>query len=170
MPNISKEKGVIMARKKKEQGDFYDTAFGKCEKREEFESHELYLYSEKNPLEFYESIECVIRNNRQLAKMGENMSFSDINFIYNGVHAIAGGNPARNIHIKNCTFKFIGGSVWSKEKKIRFGNAVECWNIAENVTVENCVFDDIYDSAVTHQGGKTCKPAKNFIIKNPLSW
>jgi len=150
----------------KEQGDFWDSAFGKCEKREIIENHELYLYSEKNPSEFYDSIECVLRNHRQLVEMGENMSFSDINFINNGVHAIAGENPAKNIHIKNCAFKFIGGSVWSKDKKIRFGNGVECWDIAENITIENCLFDDIYDSAVTHQGGKACESAKGFIIKN----
>ncbi len=151
-----------------EQGDFWDNCFGMNEKKLSVENHEVYIYSKKNPSEFYDSIECVLRNHRQLAEMGENMSFSDINFINNGVHAIAGENPARNIHIKNCTFKFIGGSVWSKEQQIRFGNGVECWDIAENITVENCVFDDIYDSAVTHQGGETCKPAKNFIIKNNI--
>jgi len=152
----------------KEQGDFWDNCFGRSTFIEKSEIHEIYLYSEKNPSEFYESIECVLRKNRQLAEMGENMNFSNINFINNGVHAIAGENPARNIHIKNCTFKFIGGSVWDKNLKIRFGNAVECWDIAENITVENCVFDDIYDSAVTHQGGKNCQPVKKYIIKNNI--
>ncbi len=150
----------------KEQGDFWDSAFGKGEKQQQIENHEVYLYSKKNPSEFYKSIECVLRVHRQLAEIGENMSFSDINFINNGVHAIAGGNPARNVKVKNCSFKFIGGSVWDKELKIRFGNGVECWDIGENITVENCVFDDIYDSAVTHQGSSKCQPAKNFIIKN----
>lgn len=149
-----------------EQGDFWDSRFGMGEAREKFEDYELLLYSEKNPSEYYDSIECVLRTNRQLAEMGENITFSDINFINNGVHAIAGEKPARNIYIKNCSFKFIGGSVWSKKLKIRFGNGVECWDFAENITVENCVFDDIYDSGVTHQGGPKCAPAKNFVIKN----
>lgn len=151
-----------------EQGDFWDNCFGVNEKKLKVENHELYLYSEKNPSLFYDSIECVLRNHRQLAEMGQNMTFSDINFINNGVHAIAGEEPAKNIHIKNCTFKYIGGSVWSKEQKIRFGNAVECWDIAENIIIENCVFDDIYDSATTHQGGKKCEPARNFIVKNNI--
>lgn len=151
-----------------EQGDFWDNCFGKCEVKQEMFNHEVYIYSKGNPKDVYDSIECVLRNNRALAQMGENMSFSDINFINNGVHAIAGENPAKNIHIKNCTFNYIGGSVWSKKLKIRFGNGVECWDICENVTVENCIFDDIYDSAVTHQGGSECKPAKNLIIKNNI--
>ena len=39
------------------------------------------------------------------------------------------------------------------------------WNIAENIEVSNCVFDNIYDSGVTHQGS-CCEPTKNLIIKN----
>jgi len=150
----------------KEQGDFWDNCFGKCEKKEKLENHEVFLYSEKNPSYYYESIECVLRNNRQLAEMGENINFYNLNFINNGVHAIAGENPAKNIHIKNCNFKYIGGGVWDKDLKIRFGNAVECWIYCENLIVENCVFDDIYDSATTHQGGDDCIPAKNFIVRN----
>ena len=152
----------------KEQGDFWDSAFGKCEPREKIENHEVYIFSKGNPKDVYDSIECVLRINRSLAQMGHDMTFSDLSFINNGVHAIAGEEPARNIHIKNCTFKYIGGSVWSKKMRIRFGNGVECWDVAENITVENCLFDDIYDSAVTHQGGKDCKPAENYIIRNNI--
>lgn len=149
-----------------EQGDFWDNCFGKCESRQEMTNHEVYIFSKGNPKDVYKSMECVLRNNRSLAQMGQNMNFDNINFINNGVHAIAGEQPAKNIHIRDCAFKMIGGSVWSKKMKIRFGNGVECWDVAENITVENCLFDDIYDSAVTHQGGKECQPAINFIIKN----
>lgn len=152
----------------KEQGDFWDNCFGKCESRQEMENHEVYIFSKGNPKDVYKSMECVLRNNRSLAQMGQNMSFDSISFINNGVHAIAGEEPAKNIRIKNCEFRKIGGSVWSKKMKIRFGNGVECWDIAENITVENCLFDDIYDSAVTHQGGKECQPALNYIIKNNI--
>ena len=94
------------------------------------------------------------------------MVISDLEFRNNGLHGIAGEEGGRNLHIKNCRFTKIGGAVWDKDQKIRFGNAFECWNVAENVEVEHCVFDDIYDSAVTHQGGADCKPAYHFLIRS----
>ena len=82
------------------------------------------------------------------------------------LHRIAGEERGRTLRIETCRFAKIGGAVWDKAQKIRFGNAFECWNVAENVEVEHCVFDDIYDSAVTHQGGADCKPAYHFLIRN----
>ena len=43
---------------------------------------------------------------------------------------------------------------------------MEAWDVAENFSVTGCYFDNIYDSAVTHQGGKNCQPAKNMIFNN----
>ena len=150
----------------KKQGDYWDNCFGNGESNKQNDNHTFLLYSEEHPAKYYDSIECVLRKHRQLAETGENISISDISFINNGVHAIAGEKPVRNMYIKNCLFKNIGGSVWSSELKIRFGNGVECWNVAENVTVEDCTFDNIYDSGVTHQGDTTCEPADRFIIRN----
>lgn len=147
-------------------GDFFDSRGGCGEGNININDTEFFLYCSVNPALKYSDIECVLRVHRSLAEMGEDMTFSDLSFINNGVHAIAGLKPARNIHIKNCTFRNIGGSIWSKKDRIRFGNAVECWDVAENIVVEDCVFDNIYDSAVTHQGCNKCVPAVNFIIRN----
>ncbi len=153
-----------------EQGDFWDSCFGldeeKNENEEAYENHITLLYSKENPAHYYKSIECVTRDSRYLANMVSNTVISDIDFINNGVHAIAGLNASKNIIIKNCNFRFIGGCVWCKELKIRFGNAIECWDICENVTVENCKFYNIYDSAITHQGGDDCETADRLIIRN----
>ncbi len=149
------------------QGDFYDICFGFSNANREMTEHGFYIYSEKNPAVYYEHIEVVIRTNRELAKNGHDMQYHDLTFINNGVHAIAGELASRNLHIKGCKFFNIGGSVWNKDRKIRFGNGVEFWDVAENVTVEDCEFDNIYDSAVTHQGG-SASPAKNLIIRNNI--
>jgi predicted outer membrane repeat protein len=71
-----------------------------------------------------------------------------------GVHAYQDFNT-RQVVIRNCDFRFIGGAVWHRERRIRFGNAIEFWDGASNITVEGCYFDNIYDSGVTHQGGET---------------
>lgn len=150
----------------KEQGDFYDEYFGFTEshKKKDSKSHKIYLYSVGNPATVYKSIECVTYGDRVLADNGHDMVFENLRFINSGVHAIAGCAESRNIKIENCEFENIGGCVWNYESKIRFGNAVEFWDVAENIEISHCVFNNIYDSAVTHQGMQNCKPASNFLI------
>ena len=150
-----------------EQGDWFDSCLGySIQHLPLAEDHTLLVYSQENPAAFYGSIECATSQYRWLAHCGHDMVISDLEFRNNGLHGIAGEEGGRNLRIENCRFAKIGGAVWDKDQKIRFGNAFECWNVAENVEVEHCVFDDIYDSAVTHQGGADCNPAYHFLIRN----
>lgn len=149
----------------KEQGDFYDECFGYSENKKTVpEKHKVYLYSKINPALIYTSIECVTFNARRLANSGHDIIFENLRFINSGVHAIAGESKSRNIKVLNCEFENIGGCVWNYDLKIRFGNGVEFWDVAENIEINGCYFNNIYDSAVTHQGMENCKPAENFII------
>ena len=150
----------------KEQGDFYDECFGLSEshRKKDSKNYKIYLYSFGNPASVYKSIECVTYGDRALADNGHDMVFKDLKFINSGVHAIAGCAESKNIKIENCEFENIGGCVWDYESKIRFGNAVEFWDIAENIEISHCIFNNIYDSAVTHQGMQNCKPANGFSI------
>ncbi len=75
---------------------------------------------------------------------------------------------AQEVVIRNCDFRFIGGAVWNRERRIRFGNAVELWDGARDVTVEGCLFDNIYDSGVTHQGGGTKNIPEKLFFRNNL--
>ena len=151
-----------------EQGDFFDNCFGTRNKGLPIpEGHKIYMYSEKNPALYYNHIETAIYGNRWMATSGNNLVFENLRFINSGVHGIAGGPCAKNLHVRNCNFEFIGGNVWNYELKIRFGNAFECWDIAEDVSVTNCYFYNIYDSGVTHQGSKEkCEPCKNVHFDN----
>ena len=158
--------GVLQWEKKdlKQAGDWWDSAFGRDIALGD--EHTVLLYCEQNPALEYSHIECVLRVHRSLANTGHDMVIQDLTFCNNGVHGIAGEQPVKNLLISNCRFEYIGGCVWDKAQKIRFGNGVECWNVAENVTVEQCAFHEIYDSGVTHQGGRECKAADGFWIRN----
>lgn len=156
----------------REQGDWWDNCFGYGTDNRVCEDHEVLMYSVENPAKHYGHIECVQRVFRSLARNGHHLTIQDLTFRNNGVHAVAGEAKPDHVTIKNCRFEFIGGSVWSKELKIRFGNGVECWDAADDIRVEDCVFYEIYDSGFTHQGGgRSCKPAerveccRNLFIK-----
>ena len=150
-----------------ENGDFWDSAFGTDFVKPE--DHEVLLYCEKNPAEYYNKVECVLRRDRNVIGSGHDFIITDLDFIKSGVHGLSGLNPNRNITISRCRFAFIGGCCWSKDLRIRFGNGLEFWNVCENVRIDHCTFYDIYDSAITHQGipGEV-EPAVDFVMKNNL--
>ncbi len=148
-----------------EQGDFWDECFGYRETRKNIpKKHRVFMYSKENPAKVYKSIECVIYGPRTLANNGHDMILQDLKFLNSGVHGISGDGESRNLKVINCQFENIGGCVWNYDLKIRYGNAVETWNIAEDIEVRNCKFENIYDSAVTHQGSKKCQPANNVLF------
>jgi Right handed beta helix region len=126
----------------------------------------LYLYSPTNPGRAYKSIECALWGQRQLAGGQHDITIENLSFQNGGVHGYQ-GTHARHITIRNCEFRFIGGAVWHRERRIRFGNGVEFWDGASDITVEGCLFDNIYDSGVTHQGGGTRNiPERLYFRKN----
>lgn len=169
--NYTDEFGTLKWSEKEllEQGDFYDNYFGcRTVGKPVGADHKIYLYSEENPGEYYKQIECVTYGERNLADTGHDMIFENLQFVNSGVHAIAGEGKSRNIVIRNCIFKNIGGCVWDEKQKIRFGNGVEFWNVADNIEISQCVFNNIYDSAVTHQGGQECEAANNLIFRDNI--
>lgn len=147
----------------KDPGDWFDSGFGK--RRENGSEDRLYLVSRGNPTENWENIECALHGDRSLATGQRHVVIRDIDFYGSGVHGFAATN-ARDIRIENCTFRCIGGMVWSKDLRIRFGNGVEFWNEAQDVTVTGCVFKDVYDSCFTHQGKLPYTPPENIVFEN----
>lgn len=147
------------------QGDFWDSRFGSCEKKTHSATQNILIYSIQNPGDFYNHIECVSYNTRIIGKIQSNIVIENICFKNSGVHGLAG--QGKNVIIRNCTLENIGGCVWDRNLKIRFGNAIEFWTYGEDIIIENCFFKNIYDSCVTHQGpGEQTIPTKNFICRN----
>lgn len=153
------------------QGDFHDSRFGECNQNGgRTVTEQLFLlYSSGNPAEVWEHIEAVPYGRRVLGAMKSHTVIENIRFKNSGVHALATSKDTEDVTVRGCEFLNIGGAVWSREKRIRFGNGVEFWIGARNITIENNHFKNIYDSCATHQGpsGKT-PPARNFHVRNNL--
>ncbi|MBP5255587.1 MAG: hypothetical protein J6Z80_00885 [Clostridia bacterium] len=132
-------------------GKWHYTGIGNTERRKRGGACDLFLYSEGNPGRVFGSIECALYGNRRMASARAYVEFSDLAFINSGVHGFA-ATSAVGITMRNCDFSFIGGCVWNRERKIRFGNAFELWDGARDVTMEGCRCFEIYDSCYTHQG------------------
>ncbi len=149
------------------QGDFWDSRQTDETKPQEYDAQELFLYSEQNPAECYQNIEICHYGKRVLGYIKSGNVFDGLRFINSGVHGLAG--QGKNVTIKNCRFENIGGCMFYKNTKVRFGNAIEFWQYGEDILVENCTFRQVYDSCITHQGSRsTVTPARNFICRNNI--
>jgi hypothetical protein len=143
-------------------GEWHYTGLGKQRGGER-----LYLYSPTNPGRAYTGIECVLWGQRRLVGGQGHIILENLSFRNSGVHGYQDSH-ARQIVIRHCDFRFIGGAVWHRERRMRFGNAIEFWDGASDITVEGCLFDNIYDSGVTHQGGEARNIPERLFFRNNL--
>lgn len=148
------------------QGDWYDSRMGCREQGRTVDEEKVLLYSEGNPGEVYSHIECAVWGQRNLSSNVSCTVCEDLIFFGSGVHALSGGSD--HITVRRCTFSFIGGAVWNRNLRIRFGNAIEFWERGDDILIEDCYFNNIYDSCITHQGTTKCKPAENFVMRRNL--
>lgn len=145
----------------------YDRPGEKLPKRLEKMRKVLYLCCEGHPCDVYKDIECAVYGARFMIIGNKYISFNNMSFKYSGVHGY-GQDNVKCVSIRNCEFRFIGGCVWSRQQRIRFGNAVELWEHGEDFVLENCFIDEVYDSCTTYQGpAALTRPPKNvFFINN----
>ena len=118
----------------------------------------LYLYcTDGKPNKVYKDIEIMPSFSLFEAIHGsKNIVIDNLCLKYTAgfaVHAV----DAENFSVTNCEIGFTGGK-WTNyhTKDLRYGNAIEFWEGAVNVTVENNWFYQTFDSAVTWQGKIGC--------------
>ena len=102
-----------------------------------------------------------------MASGKEHIIIEDLSFQNSGVHGYH-ETGASNVIIRNCEFANIGGAVWDRSIRIRVGNAVEFWDGANDILVEDCQFREIYDAGVTHQGGGVKNVPERIRFNNNL--
>ncbi|MBO5294687.1 MAG: hypothetical protein J6B71_05545, partial [Clostridia bacterium] len=116
-------------------------------------SKKVYLYSEENPGNRFESIEFNIKQNLITVNVN-GVTVDNLCLKYTGIHGVGAGT-VNDLTVQNCEFGWIGGSVQgflgSNKYETRFGNAVEIYGGCENYTVQNNYIYQIYDAGITHQ-------------------
>lgn len=147
------------------QGDFYSCPVDEEQAKLASGKRELYVYSVKNPAHIYSHIEAISYGTRCIVKLKNGLTIEDIRVINSGVHGMAG--QGNNITVRRCVFENIGGCPWDRKLKIRFGNGFEIWHHGNDILIDDCVFKNIYDSCVTHQGpGADTEPTNGFVCRN----
>lgn len=133
----------------------------------------LYVYSNGNPAAYYGHIECAVFGHRCLITGKRYVNINNMSGKYSGVH-VYGQSFVKSVSIKNCDFRFIGGCVWDRIQRIRFGNGIEVWEYGEDVTVENCYFDQVYDPAPRTRASKmksrACASTLSITSSRTTAW
>jgi len=138
----------------------------------------LYIYSLKNPAEFYTHIEAAgVRNceDNIVVQNKECIRFSNLDIRYsknNGIFI----SSSNHIVIENCNFSWIGGCYYqtasnleySVRRPVRMGNGVQIWLANSNITVNNCTFNQIYDAAISPQGAGSVYAIRNLKFHHNL--
>lgn len=147
------------------QGDWYDSLAGAAEnldgwkQEQEGKERRFLFYSRENPGVCYRELECCLVKDRTLLQGNRYVTVEDLCFLCNGVHGFGETRPS-HVTVRRCEFRFLGGAVWKRSQKIRFGNGFELWQGGEDILVQNNRFYEIYDSCVTHQGDEACQPVE----------
>ncbi len=137
---------------------------------------EVYLYSEVNPGERFKSIEFNVKCCGFRVGDNANVAIDNFYIAHVGVHGVSAGGFVKGLHISNCEFAWIGGSIqgeaiFGRDHPTRLGNAVEIYGWCDDYIVADCIIRDVYDAGVTHQynipknmGMKVCDQ-KNVVYR-----
>lgn len=123
------------------EGDFYHDA-----------GNAIYLYSPENPNK-YKSIEIGCSTTLMSAPaMSKDIKIENLSIKYTGALGINFSGKSNNIKISNCELSYIGGCYQFQVGGQRYGNAIQFWDGATNITVSNCWIHRIFDTGLTFQG------------------
>jgi hypothetical protein len=98
--------------------------------------------------------------------MGNSLRITGLRLEGGGGHGIRGS--ASNVRVDDNEFAELGGS--ALDATTRYGNGFEAWIDSTDILVERNIFHDIYDAALTAQGGPTSTTGQwsNIAFRNNL--
>lgn len=125
---------------------------------------DLYLRCDKgNPGEVFETVESVARRHMFIVGTDANVTIDNLCVKYVGMHGVSGQKHVVGLHVTNCEFGWIGGSIQhycgtdpnypqgGRGSVTRFGNAIEIYGGCEDYVAANNYIYQVYDAGITHQ-------------------
>lgn len=147
---VKKFNGIVSLEK---NGDFY---YNKGQDT-------IYVYCDKgNPGKAFENIEVALRFPIFSTNV-KGIVIDNLCLKYTGTFGVDMSNGS-NTEITNCEFGFIGGAIQSGN--LRYGNAIQSWNGAENQLVKNNWIYQVYDAGITWQGDYSWAPQYGDVYKD----
>ncbi len=129
---------------------------------------QLKLYSQRNPASAYPQLEAAMRRSVVFIGNKSYVTVRDLDLRYSGAHGVQ-TDHVKHIVLDSLDISYVGGSVLiGNAKNKRYGNGIELWDAAEDVTVQNNRISQVYDVALTAQGLSSAE-VKNIVFSNNLA-
>jgi hypothetical protein len=142
----------------------------------------VFVFSSGNPATIWKKIELVPAGNGVTLNGAtfSHIRFENLSFQKIGTHGIQLVAGPVDVTIRRCDFRFIGGQIYPGDgfsrkygeqfiqRRVRYGNAIESWEGASDVVIEECRISDIFDGGVCIQGVGGI--AKNVVVRNNVIW
>ena len=113
----------------------------------------VYFYCDVNPATRYQMVEAALK--RHIFAMNAHVIIDGFTMTNGAAHGVGGGGSrANDVVIRNNDIMWIGGGhLYTRNGRCtRYGNGVEFYGGGRDCLVENNVFSEIYDVAMTIQG------------------
>lgn len=131
----------------------------------------VYLCSEQNPGERFDSIEFGVNKFSFKLQNGANILIDNISIKYAGHGGISGASMVENFVTQNCEFYWIGGGMHyvdysvTPARPVRWGNGVGIFGQCDGFIVDNCYFAQNYDAAISPQYNFSETDPDDLVIK-----
>ncbi len=125
---------------------------------------QLYLRCDRgNPGKVFNSIESLARTHLFAVGDADHVTIDNLCVKYVGMHGVAAAGHSVSLHVTNCEFGWIGGTIQhyfgtdpnypqgGRGTVTRFGNAVEVYGGCEDYIASNNYIYEVYDAGITHQ-------------------
>jgi len=143
----------------------------------------LFLCCPENPERAWKKVELVLDGNGITLKGpgASHIRIEDLAIRKVGTHGIHIRDGATDVVVSRCDLSLIGGAVFRADsfskkygqrfvdRRVRFGNGIETWGNASDVTVEGCRIHDIFDGGFCIQG-MGGSVANNVQLRNNVFW
>lgn len=129
----------------------------------------LYMYCDAgNPGEVYERVVVSKKGGiLMISANAANVTVDNITVAYGGSHGFD-VSGVKNLVVKNCTVEWIGGSYQGGEgnDNTRFGNGFQNWGSCDGIFIDNCYFDQMFDSGPGTQSNWGSDPGSSISYVN----
>ena len=136
------------------------------------EKHRILVKFTDNPAKAFKSVELALTSHIINQNGKHDITYDGLMVRYGGAHGFGGANT-RNLTIRNCDLCWIGGGLQffkPSGEPVRYGNAIEFWNGAQDHLVERNRIWEIYDAALTNQGNGEDSNQINITYRDNVIW
>lgn len=139
-----------------------------CVNQYDFYCDNSYIYMKSSEDPYQKLGKMTMGVDGVIIRVTSNMNIQDLRLKYSAGHGINLQKEGySNITVSGCVIEDIGGAQLGTSGFTKYGNGIELYGSASNVTVKQNIIRNTYDVGFTCQGGGSCS-WKDIVVENNI--